>query len=70
MQLYATVTSERASKGQGGKFLFIKVQNEEKKTIAELQIQSGCYRFWTDGSLKTWNEGVKKTKGNKQKGDN
>jgi len=34
MKLYATITSERASKGQGGKYLNIKITNEKKETIA------------------------------------
>lgn len=39
MKLYATTTSERASKGQGGNdFLEINVQDENKHTFLELKI--------------------------------
>lgn len=38
MKLYATVTSERASKGQGGEWLDIKVTNSKKETILLLLI--------------------------------
>lgn len=42
MKLYATVTSERASKGQGGKELYIQVKSgsEERKTILAIEIKS------------------------------
>jgi hypothetical protein len=39
MKLYATTTSERASKGQGGEYLDIEVKGEDKKTILELHIE-------------------------------
>lgn len=39
MKLYATTTSERASKGQGGnEFLQILITNEEKNNIAQVNI--------------------------------
>lgn len=38
MKLYATVSSERASKGQGGKELKIEVMGENKKTFLSLLI--------------------------------
>jgi hypothetical protein len=43
MKLYATVTSERASKGQGGKWLDIEVQGEHKQPIARMIIKSGGF---------------------------
>ena len=33
MKLYATITSERATKGQGGKKLDISVRDEEKEIV-------------------------------------
>lgn len=40
MELYATVTSERASKGQGGnKFLYIKVQGGEPGVATLLDVE-------------------------------
>ena len=39
MKLYATVTSERASKGQGGnERLEITIQDEEKEVLAEITV--------------------------------
>ena len=41
MKLYATTTSERASKGQGGnEYLEIEVKNERKEIILELMIEN------------------------------
>jgi hypothetical protein len=42
MKLYATTTSERASKGQGGnKYLFIDIQaGEDRKIIAKLYVNN------------------------------
>lgn len=40
MRLYSTVTSERASKGQGGnKYLDIKILNEKKEEIMDITLQ-------------------------------
>ena len=36
MQLYGTITSERATKGQGGKYLDIKIQTAQKNILAEI----------------------------------
>jgi hypothetical protein len=39
MKLYATTTSERASKGQGGnEYLDIEIQDQNRNTILELKI--------------------------------
>lgn len=38
MQLYASVTSERATKGQGGKKLMIEIMGENKEIIARLKV--------------------------------
>lgn len=40
MKLYATTTSERASKGQGGKWLDIEIRNEQKRLLAMITIRS------------------------------
>jgi len=40
MKLYATITSERASKGQGGKWLNIEVIGENKVVIARIKVRS------------------------------
>ena len=40
MKLYATVTSERASKGQGGKELMIEIMGENKVVIALIKVSS------------------------------
>lgn len=40
MKLYATITSERATKGQGGnEFLEIEIKNEKRETILEFSIK-------------------------------
>lgn len=41
MKLYATVRSERATKGQGGKWLDIEVLGEHKQPIARMIIKAG-----------------------------
>ena len=38
MKLYATVTSERASKGQGGEWLEIEVLNESQTPVANIAV--------------------------------
>lgn len=39
MKLYATITSERATKGQGGKWLEIVVLDEKQKKLLDLRIE-------------------------------
>lgn len=46
MKLYATVTSERASKGQGGEWLDIEVLNEHQRIVARIEVRTG-------GSIRT-----------------
>lgn len=41
MKLYATTTSERASKGQGGKSLKIDIQDESMEVVATFSIEAG-----------------------------
>ena len=43
MKLYATTTSERASKGQGGNYVTIEITNEKKEVIAILSVVSSNY---------------------------
>lgn len=46
MKLYATTTSERASKGQGGNdFLDINITNEHKEIIANIYIKNNKVHF-------------------------
>lgn len=40
MKLYATITSERATKGQGGNFLDIEIMGENKVVIARVKVKS------------------------------
>lgn len=51
MKLYATTTSERASKGQGGnKFLMIEIGDGERKKLAEANIrvkENGLHIYFT-----------------------
>lgn len=38
MKLYATITSERATKGQGGKWLDIKITDENQKPLGIIKV--------------------------------
>ncbi len=42
MKYYGRVTSERASKGQGGRFLDIQVQDESREVIARMEVSDGA----------------------------
>ena len=42
MKLYATTTSERATKGQGGNWLDIEIMGDNKMVIARIKITSYC----------------------------
>ncbi len=76
MKLYATTTSERASKGQGGEHLDIRIYNQERKEIGRLCCVSGEAFLWS-----FWNKNKKEReiielsyvgnepKGKKQKGE-
>ncbi len=39
MKLYATVTSERATKGQGGEYLDIDIKNSDKMVVATIKVR-------------------------------
>lgn len=39
MKLYATTTSERASKGQGGEYLEIDITNDKKEQLAYISVK-------------------------------
>lgn len=77
MKLYATVTSERASKGQGGRELLIEVFNEERLKVLEGEIrytENGLkiYVSTTIGDRETENQCIDfflPTKGKQQKGE-
>jgi len=47
MKFYATTTSERASKGQGGENLEIEIKGEDKRTFIEAKVfeKDGEYIF-------------------------
>ena len=57
MKLYATVTSERATKGQGGnKFLAISVMNDRKQDIAVIRFNDkNEVGYWFDERLRKKN---------------
>jgi len=65
MKLYATTTSERATKGQGGKFLIIEVFDEDKKKLLNLHIYEGENGMIMRGS----NYGITKIEINEAKGE-
>lgn len=49
MKLYATVTSERASKGQGGEYLDIEIKNELQIVFASIKVRGQSIELWYDG---------------------
>lgn len=75
MKLYATVTSERASKGQGGEYLDIEILEENKEVIAQIKVRN--YRFghsitlWHGNKtdVRTFKDVAMNKKGEKQKGE-
>jgi hypothetical protein len=84
MKLYATVTSERATKGQGGEYLDIELKDEERVCFATIKVRTDrldgqSVTIWHDGltDVRThkdsaWNREIyeyRKTKGEKQKGE-
>lgn len=79
MKLYATTTSERASKGQGGDYLDIEVKGENKENILELHIKEVNDEYVIDGYAISQREDKKRSeyyikyvleKGKSQKGEN
>lgn len=68
MKLYATITSNRAKKGQGGDFLDIEVLNEKQQTIMEINITPKHIYATTFGKEAQCIDTEEfETKGNKQK---
>jgi len=74
MKLYATVQSERATKGQGGKYLDIVINNENKENIFRVYVEDREDEIYAE--FVEYSTGAKhifsneKTKGEKQKGEN
>ena len=70
MKLYATITSERASKGQGGNE-YIRVElRQAKNTPVEYYIDYDSKGILVMGSTYNTLLEIGETKGNKQKGEN
>ena len=72
MKLYATVTSERASKGQGGKHLTIDISGGNRLTVADMSIDTVDDKVIVtldgyDPYLVSFEQFPTKTKGKKQK---
>lgn len=75
MKLYATITSERASKGQGGnEYLIVQLQSEDKDIVGTLTMKPhglNSYQIlWTSGLHEAVliKDGIL-TKGKKQTGE-
>lgn len=49
MKLYATTTSERASKGQGGEYLDIEIKNDDRIVFATIKVRGQKIEIWHDG---------------------
>lgn len=60
MKLYATVTSERATKGQGGEYLDIEIHNEHKEIVAILKVRNveGERGYDTLRTIAVWHNGL------------
>jgi hypothetical protein len=78
MQLYATTTSERASKGQGGKYLDIAITGENGEDVAIILVRNENGRYVVDiipATMHARSEKISiykrdlKEKGNNQKGE-
>ena len=77
MKLYATTTSERASKGQGGKNLHIVVRNEKQEPCIALEVivdatgrvQANMFTDITRATVKSQGTFLEDTKGEKKKGE-
>lgn len=82
MRLYATTTSERASKGQGGNnYLDIKIQDEKQRTVADITVlpkeqgklenKTRLFVRYNSGAylIDSYVEKLKQTKGEKKKGE-
>jgi hypothetical protein len=75
MKLYATITSERASKGQGGnQFLDIVIRNESQEEMMTVQVngrgqEKPRIAIVFDGDKLCFPPHPIDTKGKKQKGD-
>lgn len=55
MNLYATVQSERAKKGQGGEYLDIEIKNGDKICVAVIKVRQDRQ----DGqSISIWHDGM------------
>ena len=78
MKLYATTTSERASKGQGGnKRIAVEItvgEEDEKQTILYVSVEreetetEDIYRLW-NGDIQADKIIIPKSKGKRQKGE-
>lgn len=81
MKLYATTTSERASKGQGGNdYLHIDIINENRQPLATIDIVAGVlgviHKPVYEMAIRNWIDGTEKKtiierepKGKQKKGD-
>ena len=52
MKLYATTTSERATKGQGGEYLEISITDKDKQPLWQVSISDDT----EDYTIRIWNE--------------
>lgn len=77
MKLYATTTSERATKVQGGEYIDIDIFNGNKDMVATIKVREQLNGqrlvIWHDGDtvvdVYKDSEANKRTKGNQQKGE-
>jgi hypothetical protein len=78
MKVYATVRSERATKGQGGKTLHVEIMDESKLPVIEFNVKHNGEKTILEGTYKGSQANVyleseeniaRKKKGEKQKGE-
>lgn len=74
MKLYATVSSERASKGQGGENLTIEICGPTKEIVATLEVEWNGEKVIIEGTYNSYQANMyaskeEDKKGNKQEGE-
>lgn len=70
MKLYGTITSERATKGQGGKYLIIEIFDENKNSLWGITVKDNTLKV--NKGYNEFNEAkviFTDTKGKRQKGE-
>ena len=72
MRLYATIQSERATKGQGGEYLKISIKGKDKSLLWSIKVDEVnddyVMQIWNEKENKFWDSVISDTKGKKETG--